>query len=123
MIGAAYLGQPHLTGLPIWQFDITGPVVDLSAATASRISRISGKDITQFTFTSDEDYAAYQIRAVPSAGSPYTAGIQVESGTAGSAGVPRSVDVTDDELINAGLGEGNLIIKVFTVDAFGNWSL
>lgn len=92
-------------------------------ASKSRISRVTGQDVTTFTFTVDEDYQAYQLRVVPGGSSPVSAGTLLESGTGGTAGVGRAVDVTDDELVAAGVSSGDAIVKVFAQDLAGNWSL
>ncbi len=103
--------------------DTVPPEVSISVGpSAVKLSRQIGKDVTTFTFTVTEDYLEYQLRAVPSETSPVTAGSLLESGGSGSAGVGRDVDVTDDELVAAGLSEGNHVIKVFARDAAGNWS-
>lgn len=127
--------------------DVTPPIVNITVApSASKISRISGKDITTFSFQSSENYSTYELRVVPSSLSPHTAGtlletgggllqedygaivqenskgMTTESGGAGLANADRAVDVTDDELIEALGVEGINIIKVFVRDAAGNWS-
>lgn len=64
----------------------------LSAPSATRISRVPGKDVTTFTFDVDEYYAEWQARLVPSEVSPVTAGTLIEA----SAGlVPNGSFETD----------------------------
>lgn len=103
--------------------DTTPPTIDITiAADRTRISRISGRDASTFSFQVNEVYAAYEVRAVPSDSSPHTTGILIESGGGGSANSDRQVVITDDEIVDAGLGEGDYTIKVFAQDGGGNWS-
>ncbi len=88
----------------------------------TKISRQSGKDITTFSFTPDADYQAYQLRAVPGSSSPVSAGTQLEAGSGGLAGVQRDVDLTDDELVAAGVGDGTHLVKIFIRNYAGNWT-
>lgn len=103
--------------------DTTPPLVSItSGPTRSRISRVVGIDSTDVQFVANEDVQAWQIRVVPSSGSPSTAGTLIESGGALSSGASQSSNITDDELIAASGGEGTFIVKVFAQDLAGNWS-
>jgi hypothetical protein len=82
---------PLLDSNPITPSITSGPDV-------TRISRITGKTTSSFTFRSDRIYNAYQLRIVPSGSSPQTAGELLEAGSGGPANTDRSVDVTDAEL-------------------------
>lgn len=83
---------------------------------------MAGRDQASFSFTVDEPYQAYQLRAVPADTSPVTSGTLIEAGDGGPPDTNRSVDITGDELATAGLGEGLQLIKVFAQDSAGNWS-
>lgn len=96
-------------------------VTIVSGPSRSRISRVSGVDTAEITFSSTADYSQYQIRVVPSADSPVTAGTLVETGTSGTGGVNRTIDVTGDELVTAGEPEGTKTVKIF-VQSGGVWS-
>jgi hypothetical protein len=103
--------------------DTTTPTVNITVnPNTLKISSQSGKDSTSFDFEVDEDVQATQVRIVPGTGSPVTAGTLIESAGALSAGIDRSVTITDDELIAAGGTEGANIIKIFAQDLAGNWS-
>lgn len=88
----------------------------------SRISRVAGKDSTSLGFTTDFEYQAYQVRAVASEASTVETGTLIESGTGGVAGVEVPIVITDDELVNAGVGDGTHLLKVFTQLIDGRWS-
>lgn len=126
--GAAFYApnSTDLGGNTGWTFgfpDTAAPNVTLTVMPdKTTISRQAGQDVTSFQFQSDEAFTAYELRAVPSPLSPHTAGTLLESGGAGAAGTPITVDITDDELVNAGVGEGRHGIAVFVRDAAGNWS-
>lgn len=103
--------------------DTTPPILDITVApTRTKISAQTGVNVTTFTFTANEDYQGYQLRAVPADNSLVSAGTLIESGSGGSSGVARQVDVTSAELQAAGLS-GALRVKVFGQDAAGNWSI
>lgn len=119
-VGGAYLAQTPVGGLGLFDFTPPGVTLDLST-TATRISSVTGKNEAAFTLTSDEAFLAYEIKAVPSSGSPRTSGTLIESGSGAAAGIPVTLDVTSSELL-AVLGEGSYVIKVFVQDTSGNWS-
>lgn len=120
MLGGLYLASAP-AAYSFFDFIPPGVALDLST-TATKISSVTGKDEAVFELTSDEDFLAYKIKAVPDGSSPHTAGTLIESGGAGDAGVPVELNVTGSEILGAGLGEGTHVIKVFVKDASGNWS-
>jgi hypothetical protein len=105
--------------------DTTPPVPDVLSNSAARISSQAGKDSTTVVWESSEDFTHYMLRAVPDAGSAYTAGTLIEQdqnpSSGGTAGTDYTSTITDDELIAAGLS-GSILVKLFTQDAAGNWS-
>ncbi len=123
MYGGFAYGQVAYASALSLGFDVVPPgiTIDISS-TATKISSVTGKNESSFTLTSDENFQAYKIKAVPDGSSPHTAGTLIESGGSGTAGVPKAVDVTASELSAASLGEGTHVIKVFVQDAAGNWS-
>lgn len=103
--------------------DSTAPNAGIFATpTRTVVSNVAGRDVTQFSFTVDEPYRAYQLRLVPSAVSPQGSGTLIESGSGGEGSVERSVDVTAAELTAAGGTPGANVVKVFVQDLAGNWS-
>jgi hypothetical protein len=127
--GAHWYAGSHSTNVTDntgWLFsdpDMTLPVVSINSVDKSKISRVAGQDVSTFNFQSDRAYEAYQLRLVPTNSSLVTSGTLIESGSGGSANTDRSVNVTDDELVAAGAGEGNNVVKAFVADAStGLWS-
>ena len=79
--------------------------------------------MSTFNIQANEIFDRWQLRVVPTPESNVEAGVLID--TASSiylANTDYSVDVTDDELINAGYGEGTVTIKAFVKDVYGNWS-
>lgn len=77
--------MPIASGVPQWWLvgsdDTTAPgVTIISGPTKSKISRIAGQDVTNLVIRSDEAFVDYQVRVVPDALSPVTAGTLLEDG-------------------------------------------
>jgi predicted enzyme related to lactoylglutathione lyase len=106
--------------------DTTAPTVQVVSVSRTRIGRTAGFDSAVVTWTSDEDFAHYQIRVVATATDPVTQGVLVEADqnppSGGLAGVQYQSMVTDPELEAVSPLEGTKTLKVFTADAAGNWS-
>lgn len=102
--------------------DTTPPTISVSNLTATKISRVSGKDITYVSFTVNEDCQAWKAKRVSSSGATHTQGTLVDSGGSIPADTLYIFDITDDELVDAGGLEGSNTIKVFVQDDAGNWS-
>lgn len=103
--------------------DTVPPTPNITAVTASTISRVTGFDTTDITFEANEAFVEYQLRIVPNGSSDRTAGTLVEQATVTSR-TTHSTTVTDDELV-AAIGasvDGSYVIKAFVKDAAGNWS-
>jgi hypothetical protein len=110
-----------------WNFidDITPPITDLQISSGSnKISRVPTKDLIPLTIsTTGEQFSEYQLRKVPAADSLKIAGTLIETALV-SPRTSLSISLTDDELIDiAGGTDGNNIIKAFTKDGAGNWSI
>ncbi len=101
--------------------DTTAPAATVTVVDATRISRISGKDVTNVTFTTDEDFVEYEVRIVASSGDGRGTGTQVETATV-SARSSHTIAITDDEFVAASASEGTNIVKIFVKDQSGNWS-
>lgn len=101
--------------------DTTAPIPTVITVDATKISRVSGKDAVNVTFTTDEDFVEYEVRRVSSGSDPRAAGNQVET-AAVSSRTSHSVVITDDELIAAAAIEGSNTLKIFVKDLAGNWS-
>lgn len=102
--------------------DTTAPGdITITDITASRISRVVGKDATNVTFTANEPFVEYMIRRVANTTDDRTMGTLVEQAVVSSRS-SHTVTITDDELVAAAGTEGNNTLKVFVKDSSGNWS-
>lgn len=102
--------------------DTEAPTIEVSNLTATKISRVTGKDITYVSFTVNEDCQAWKAKRVISSGAVHTDGTLVDSGGSIPADTLYVFDITDDELVDAGGSDGANTIKVFVQDNAGNWS-
>jgi hypothetical protein len=112
--------------------DMTLPVVTVSNVSASKISKIAGKNSMTFQFSSDSIFDEYKVKVVATSGAPHDSGAQIPT-TAGSTNVsgstgdypastPITVTIKGADLEAASSGDGDKIIKVFVLDDAGNWS-
>ena len=113
--------------------DTTPPVVTLTAGpTPNKISKISGKNISQFTFQVSEDFTEYFVAVVPNETTVYSAAsaIGVANGSVNmsgvgtfAAGTPIVCQLTGADLEAASPGDGTKTIKIFVKDINNIWSL
>lgn len=110
------------TAIPV--VTITNPI------DRGRISKVAPMDTAIFTWESNLPYDAYEVRVVPTTGSPHTAGVVIPtaggsvatSGSgASSANTPRTTTIKGTDLEQASPGDTTKIIKVF-VRSSGVWS-
>lgn len=113
--------------------DSTAPTPNITIGPdATRISKVSGKRVVNFSWQSSEAFEEYKIKVVPATDSLESAGTVIpttngSTNVAGAAGgypattnISSSVDGRDLELASA--GDGNKIIKIFVREASGTWS-
>lgn len=111
--------------------DTTRPIVTITGPDVTKISKVSGKDVCSFSFTSDSDFVEYKVKAVTSTGAAHDTGVLIP--TAGGStnmsgtGAFTSSTVTNCTVKGADLeavsaGDGVKIVKVFVKDSAGNWS-
>lgn len=113
--------------------DMTLPVVTVSNVSATRISKVAGKNSITFQFSADSIFDEYKVKVVSASGSPHDSGTLIgttngSENTSGSAGdypasTPITVTITGADLEAASSGDGDKIIKVFVKDQAGNWSV
>jgi hypothetical protein len=112
--------------------DTTVPVVSItSGPDRTVVSKQAGVNVATFSWQSDADYDAYEVRVVPATTSPRTAGTVIPttagstntSGSEGSAATPITSSINATDLETASPGDGDKVIKVFVQDPdTGNWS-
>ncbi len=113
--------------------DTSAPVPNVTAGPdATRISKVSGKRVSNFSWQADVTFDEYKIKVVPATNSIHSAGTTIlttngSTNMAASAGgypattnIDSSIDGRDLEVASA--GDGTKIIKVFVKDTAGNWS-
>jgi hypothetical protein len=107
-----------------------GPTTGASGRNA--VSEQATKDTATFTFEVDTAFVEYKVKVVATADAAHTTGTQIPT-TAGSTnmsgtgsypattGIECTIKGTD--LKTASSADGDKIVKVFTKDAAGNWSI
>lgn len=111
--------------------DTTSPVVAITTPVdRSRISLVDPFDDATFSWAANIDFQHYEVRVVPSGGSPHTAGVPLGSSHGSSnvsgngafvAGVPITTDINGADLQAASPGDTAKVVKVF-VRSGGVWS-
>jgi hypothetical protein len=125
------VGNPTLPFTDFIDYDPSIPVVTIStAADRGRISRVAPFDAATFVWESSVPFTAYQIRVVPTHGSPQQAGvviphaggsINVQGNGEFPADTPIITTIRGDDLQAASPGDTTKIVKVF-IQAGGVWS-
>ena len=111
--------------------DTTGPVVTIVGPDVSKISKVSGFNVSTFSFSCTEAFNEWTVRVVPSTSSAHTAGTEIPT-TGGSTNMHGTTEtaastavncsIYGDDLETASNGDGAKIVKVFVKDLTGNWS-
>lgn len=109
------------------------PIVSVSGVDTNRISKISGANVSSFSFSVDVVFDEYKVKVVSSTGTTHDSGTQIPetagstnmSGVAGAYPAATNIDasITGTDLETASAGDGEKIIKVFVKDEAGNWSV
>lgn len=113
------------------ELDTVVPVVTISGPDVSKVSEVSGKNSSVFTFTVSEAFSEYKVKVVASAGSTHDTGTQIgttngSKNTCGSGSYEanKAISVTinaSDFKTAKGGGDGVGIVKVFAFDGV-SWS-
>lgn len=110
----------------------TAPTVTISSGPDySKISKVTGFNISAFSFTSDVEFTEYKVKVVPMNSSLQDAGTTI--GTAGgstnmtgtgtfAAATPINCTIYGVDLETASAGDGVKIVKVFVKNAAGLWN-
>lgn len=112
--------------------DTDAPVVSITTPVDNdKISRVSPCDTATFAWQASASFVEYQVRVVPSIGSPSVAGVVIpstagSSHTSGSGSFPATTPITTvikgTDLATASPGDTPKIIKVFVRTSGGTWS-
>ena len=99
--------------------DVTAPGnINVTNITASKVSRVVGKDLTDITFSADEAFVEYMIRKVALATDPFTSGTLIEQAVIGGSGPTLLFQNTFD-----GGSDGNPVTVANSGGASGDpWS-
>lgn len=125
------VGNQTLPFTDFIDFDPTLPIVSITTAVdRSRISKVSPFDTATFIWQASTDYTDYEIRVVPSPGSPQQAGVAIgtthgslNTGDAGGlANTPVTTTITGADLEAASPGNTTKVVKVFIRSTSGVWS-
>lgn len=111
--------------------DTVGATVTIVGPDVAKISKVSGHNVSSFSFSADEPFAEWTVRVVPATSSNHSAGTEIPT-TGGSTNMHGSVQTAEDVAVNctiygadlesASSGDGVKVIKVFVRDLNGNWS-
>lgn len=112
--------------------DTSIPVVSIVVPVdRGKISKVAPCNRAMFVWTADRDFVAYEVRVVPTAGSPHGSGVPVptNAGSANTSGVgtfvasaPVTTVIDGTDLETASPGDTSKVVKVFVRDNTGAWS-
>ncbi|MBU8908492.1 hypothetical protein [Desertibacillus haloalkaliphilus] len=111
--------------------DKTKPEVTISGPDVDKISKVNGKNESNFSFSVDQEFSEYKVKVVSSTGAAHDTGttIGTSNGSSNMSNTgefekdsPINCTINGTDLENASAGDGEKIIKVFAKDLAGNWS-
>lgn len=112
--------------------DTSVPAVTIVGPDVSTISKVSGYNVSAFSFSADAAFVEWSVRVVPSTDSLHDAGTEIPTTggstnmhgtTATAASTAVSCSIYGADLETASSGDGAKIVKVFVKEASGNWSI
>lgn len=112
--------------------DGTLATVTVTGPDRSKVSKVAGYDVINFSFTASEDFTEYKVCVVASTSAIESAGtvIPTTNGSTNTSGIGAydadtaiNVTVNGADLEAASNGDGVKIVKVFVKDVAGNWSV
>jgi hypothetical protein len=112
--------------------DLDSPVVSITTAVdRARISKVAPCNAALFIWESSRAFVRYEVRVVPSPGSPHIAGVPIGTahGSTGVVGVgsfpanaPMTTVINGADLEAASPGDTRKTLKVYVQDQNGVWS-
>jgi hypothetical protein len=112
--------------------DTSVPIVTIIGPDVAKISKVSGYNVSAFSFSADDSFDEWTVRVVPSTDSLHDAGTQIPTtggstnmsgNTTTAASTAVECTIYGADLETASTGDGAKIIKVFVKDLTGNWSV
>ena len=112
--------------------DTSAPTVTIVGPDVSTISKVTGYNVSAFSFSADEAFVEWTVRVVPSSDSLHDAGTEIPTtggstnmsgNTSTAASTAVSCSIYGADLETASSGDGAKIIKVFVTKVSGNWSV
>ena len=113
--------------------DTTLPAATISVAPdVTKVSKVSGKDTCSFSFQVDTGFVEYKVKVVTSTNATQDTGalIPITAGSTNMSGTGTFLALTNinctikgTDLETASIGDATKIVKVFTKDSAGNWSV
>jgi hypothetical protein len=109
---------------PMWPVvgsgDTTAPITVFVSETKTRVSTVTGFNVSDVTWSVDEACQAWQIREVAAANTLLGAAGQL---VASGGSVPANTNqVTSISGASLSTGDGSKLLKIFAQDLAGNWS-
>ena len=115
------------------KLDTKIPTVTTTNADVAKISKVAGKDIFSFSFSSDKDIEEFKVKLVGLDNVTHDTGVTIPdtNGSINTSGKDlitlsqvTTVTIKTADLVAAGAStDGQKIVKVFVKDALGNWSV
>ncbi|MGP4063100.1 hypothetical protein [Halobacillus sp. H74] len=112
--------------------DQTRPIVTITGPDKDAISKQSGANVSNFSFSVNEDITEYKVKVVASSGASHDTGTQIPE-TNGSTNMSGTTTITSGTVIDCSIygsdieaassGDGDKIVKVFALDDSGQWSI
>lgn len=108
------------------------PTVTVTGPDVTRISKVSPKNVSTFSFISDSNFTEYKVKVVPSSASLQDAGVSIgtSSGSTNMSGLGTfeantaiTCKIYGSDLETASSGDGAKIVKVFVKNDAGTWSV
>lgn len=126
------VGNESLPFSDFIDLNVDVPVVSVvTAVDRPRISKVSPFNVATFAWEANVAFSEYQVRVVPSHGSPQQAGVLIGTGSgststsgtgAFAAETPIITSITGADLEAASPGDTTKVCKVFVRGTSGTWS-
>lgn len=112
--------------------DSSRPIVTITGPDKARISKQTGANTSNFSFSVDSGFQEYKVKAVSSTGASHDTGTTIPTNNGSNnmaatgswaSGAVIDSTITGADLEDASAGDGTKVVKVFVQDDAGNWSI